>query len=301
MKPTRLLLPLALMTVLSPALADTPIDQTRPLDAKAHLSIENVKGSVRVTTWDRNQVHITGSLGDGVRKLAVDGDAHDLSIKVEGPNDSGWFNWGNDTHMGPTELNVQVPRGISLNVDVVSAPVGIDGLDGGKVEVNTVSGRVHASLRASPKVSVDSVSANIDLSGAVGDADLQTVSGDINAPQLGDIGKLETVSGDIRIGGGPFRKLSMNTVSGDIDVSGGLAPGGNIDVDSMSGDVGLNLPASLSATISASSFSGDLRSDFGHVVEHEHGPGSELKADVGGGHGTITLQTFSGDLRIRRQ
>lgn len=300
MKHARLLLPLALLLVIGPALAATAIEQTHALGAHAHLSIDNVKGAVNVSTWDKNQVHITGTLGDGVRKLRVNGDAHDLHIKVEGEHSSGWFHWGSDNRMGPTTLNVQVPKGISLSVDVVSASVSIKGLDGGKVDINTVSGRVRAQLR-SPKVSVDSVSANIDLDGAVNDADLQTVSGDISAPKLGSRANLETVSGDIRMGGGPFRKLSMNTVSGDIDIKGGLADGGSIDVDSMSGDVGLQLPASLSATIKASSFSGDLNSDFGKVTEHEHGPGSELNADVGGGHGSITLETFSGDVRIRRQ
>lgn len=296
----RFLLPLGLMMAFTPAHADTPIDQTHALAAHAHLSIDNVKGAVNVSTWDQNQIHITGSLGEGVKKLAVEGDAQDLRIKVEGPHQSGWFNWGSDNRMGPTTLNVQVPRGINLKVDVVSAIVSIKGLDGGKVDINTVSGRVHANLR-SPRVSVDSVSANIGLDGAVDDADLQTVSGDINAPQVGQRAKLETVSGDIRLGGGPFRKLSLNTVSGDIGINGALTDDGNINIDSMSGDVSLQLPASLSARIQASSFSGDIRTDFGKVVTHEHGPGSELKTTVGGGQGTITLETFSGDIRLRRQ
>src|SRR3546814_14984922 len=46
------------------AWADTPIDQTRPLNADGRVSIENLKGSVQVRTWDRNEVHIGGRLGD---------------------------------------------------------------------------------------------------------------------------------------------------------------------------------------------------------------------------------------------
>lgn len=299
MKTTRLLLPLALLLAAGQALADTPINETRPLAADARLSIDNVKGAVNVSAWDQDQVRITGTLGEGVRKLDIEGDAHDLSIKVKAPDGSGLFNWGSDSRMGPTVLNVQVPRGVSLEIDVVSATASVKGLDGGEIEVDSISGKVGIDAR-SPKVSVDSVSGNVELSGQIGDVEVGTVSGDVIAPHIGSRGKLETVSGDIRTGGGPFRELSMNTVSGDIDVNGSLADGGSIDVDSMSGDVTIELPAALSARIDASSFSGSLRSDFGSVEEHEHGPGSELKATAGDGSGSITLETFSGDIRLRK-
>ena len=45
-------------------------------------------------------------------------------------------------------------------------------------------------------------------------ADVQTVSGDIIAPQVREGGDLETVSGQIHLSGGPYADVSMNTVSG---------------------------------------------------------------------------------------
>ena len=69
----------------------------------------------------------------------------------------------------------------------------------------------------------------------------------------------------------------------------------------MSGDVQLRLPADTSATLHASSFSGDLHSDFGTPTQAEHGPGSLLDARLGTGEGTIHIETFSGDLRVRKQ
>ena len=69
----------------------------------------------------------------------------------------------------------------------------------------------------------------------------------------------------------------------------------------MSGDVQLQLPAATSAALHASSFSGDLRSDFGTPRQADHGPGSSLDARLGDGQGRINIETFSGDLRIRRQ
>jgi predicted membrane protein len=69
----------------------------------------------------------------------------------------------------------------------------------------------------------------------------------------------------------------------------------------MSGDVQLLLPGDVSGSIHASSFSGDLRSDFGNAERNEHGTGSELNAQQGNGKARIAIESFSGDVRIRKQ
>jgi DUF4097 and DUF4098 domain-containing protein YvlB len=117
---------------------------------------------------------------------------------------------------------------------------------------------------------------------------------------VGDDAELQTVSGRIRVTGGPWRKLSLSTVSGDVQLGGGIAGNGTYSVDSMSGDVQLQVPANLSAVIHATSFSGDLRSDFGTPKKNDNGPGSELNTTAGSGTGKMTIETFSGDLRIKR-
>jgi DUF4097 and DUF4098 domain-containing protein YvlB len=126
------------------------------------------------------------------------------------------------------------------------------------------------------------------------------VSGDIRAPALGETVELQTVSGHIQASGGPWQQLSLSTVSGDVQLAGGLAMNGNMSIDSMSGDVQLQFPATLNGNLHASSFSGNLHSDFGTPVRPEHGPGSTLDAVAGNGGGRIHVETFSGDVRIRK-
>jgi DUF4097 and DUF4098 domain-containing protein YvlB len=293
-------IPLLLAFAVAPALADTPISLEHTATPTAHIQIRNVKGAVRVTAWDRNQVEVTGRLGDGSKPLAITGGDSDLAIKVEPQGGkSGWFSWNSDNTMSPSTLEVHVPRAATLDVGVVSATVTIDGLEGGKIAADTVSGRVQVNART-PSLDVQSVSGSIELAGHADSAELQTVSGDILAPSLGNHAALQTVSGRIQATGGPWRKVEVSTVSGDLQLAGDLAPEGTIDIDSMSGDVQLQLPAAVSASIHASSFSGDLRSDFGTPREHEHGPGSELDTQAGTGSGKIHAETFSGDLRIRK-
>lgn len=294
--------PLLLALSIGQAFASTPINLSKDVRPTAKISIDNTKGEVTVTAWDKNQVQVTGTLGDGARPLELEGDANNIDIRVEtgsGKNGS-WFGWGNDTRMQPTVLNVRVPKSVQLEVNVVSAPVSIDGLDGGKISVDSVSGRIRANLR-SPEVSMQTVSGTIDLAGNAGKADLQTVSGDITAPSISDKIEAQTVSGRMTIGGGPWKDANFSTVSGDTKIVGGISAGGKLTVDSMSGDVELGLPGSTSARLEASTFSGDLRSDFGSPTKGDDGPGKELKTTIGsGGDGKIHVEAFSGDVKIRR-
>lgn len=297
---TLYLTPLLLALAIAEAHASTPINLSKDVRPTARITIDNTKGEVTVTAWDRNQVQVTGSLGDGARPLQLDGDERTVDIRVEGDDKRGsWFSWGNDTRMQPSVLNVRVPRAATLDVHVVSAPVILDGLEGGKVSVDSVSGRIRANVRA-PDVDMQSVSGSIELAGKTGKADLQTVSGDITAPNVGDSLDAQTVSGRMMIGGGPWKDANFSTVSGDTRIQGGVQPNGKLTVDSMSGDVEVALPANTSARLEASTFSGDLRSDFGSPSREDDGPGKQLKTTIGGGSATIHLEAFSGDVKVRK-
>ena len=293
-------LPLLLCFCIGQALADTPIRLSHEATPTARVSISNIAGSVNVIAWDRPEVQVSGQLGDGAKPLAITGSNSDLKIKVESQGGSGWFNWGGDSKMGPTTLELHVPKGASLDIDVISAPLVVDGMDGGDIEINTISGKARINART-PSLKVDSVSGGIEQAGQAGRAELQSVSGDIMAPALGSEADLQTISGRIQATGGPWRKLSVSTVSGDVQLKGGLVADGDIRIDSMSGDVQLQLPADTSGNLHASSFSGNLRSDFGTPKEPGYGPGSSLDVRLGDGGGKINIETFSGDLRVRRQ
>lgn len=291
--------PLLLCLCVGQVMAGTPINLQHAATPNARISISNIAGEVRITAWDRPTVQVEGQLGDGAKPLTIIGSDDKLAIDVQPQGKGrGWLNWSGDSRMGPTLLDLHVPRGATLDVRVVSAPLSVDGMAGGKITVNTVSGRARINAN-SPAIDIESVSGNIELAGHAVQADLQTVSGDILAPVLGDQAKLQTISGRIQASGGPWHQLTLSTVSGDVQIAGGPAPDGKLSIDSMSGNVQLQLPANTSATVHASSFSGNLHSDAGSVQKSEHGPGSRLDATLGNGSGTIDIETFSGDLRVR--
>lgn len=282
------------------AVAGTPISETRSVNADARIDVSNVKGSVTVTAWDKAEVAISGTLGDGARKLSVEGDAAHLSIRVEAPDKQGWFSWGADTRMGDSLLDIKVPKTVELKIEVVSADVNVSGVAGRALGVDSVSGKLRLDTTAS-EIEIDSVSGNIDLVGASKHAHLETVSGSIRARGLGGQMKFETVSGDIDAQNGGYREINAGSVSGDINLRGNPDKDARIEVETMSGDVHLQLPGDASTRLHASSFSGSIRSDFGSVKEPDHGPGSSLEASNGNGDGQVKIETFSGDIEIRRQ
>lgn len=270
--------------------AATPIDETRAVAPDARVRITNVSGSITVTGWDRDEVHVTGELGDGVEELAIKGGPDDLGIEVRFPEGR------HNRHVEETRLEVSVPRGARLEAKGVSADVEANGLTG-DVRLESVSGDVGANLDTDAAVRIHSVSGDVTLEGRTGGAALETVSGDIRASGVTGELRLNTVSGDAELNAGVLGRLDMESVSGDLEASFGLAGGADVRAKSLSGEITLRLPADASARITAESYSGEIESDFGSVS----GDGRELDVTAGRGDADIRVESFSGEVTIRRR
>lgn len=278
-----------------PVHAATPIDQTRPLDPRGRVEIDNLKGTVEVHGWDRPEVRLTGSLGDGVEKLLVDGDGKVLRIKVKYPRRSG--------RAEPTSLILQMPLRANLEIDTVSADIGVDGMASRDMSLESVSGDITAN-GAPGRSKVVSVSGDINLTFNSGNVDVSTVSGDLvlNGRLNGKV-SVETVSGDVRVDskGETLSSFRAGTVSGDIQARMALAGDGIVKMESVSGDLLLIMPHDLSAQLSGESFSGALKAPGARIEREEYGPGSSVHARYGAGKGEIRLESFSGDAELRLQ
>lgn len=277
------------------ALAQTAINETRPLDARGRVDISNVSGRIEVRGWERNEVQITGTLGKGVERLDIDGSRDQLSIEVRYPKS----NWGGNS-AGPTTLVVMVPVRADLDIESVAASVDVSGVAPDELSISSVSGSVVAAA-APRKADVETVSGNANLTLNSQDVDVSTVSGSIvlRGRLNGDI-DAETVSGRIEVvvNGERVRDLSASTVSGRAEVSTALAPSGEISMESVSGSLLLRLPKDVSAQVSGESFSGSLKAT-GVTIEKRRGPGASFSTTYGSGSGRVSLETFSGSAEVR--
>lgn len=291
------LLALALAAV-SPAFADTRVDQTRPLDPLGSVEIDNVKGSIQVRVWDRAEVKIEGTLGDGVEKLEIEGDRQQLSIKVRYPNRGSGIGFlaGGDKS-GPSDIKVTLPLRAKLDIDAVSANVDVTGVASRELKIDSVSGDV-AVAGAPREAEIESVSGDLNLTLNSPKVSAQTVSGDLNLRgRLSGEVSVETVSGSVDLAAHQSRlnKISGESVSGDLRIAAALNEGGEIGLKTVSGDVRLRLPRSLSAVVRGESFSGDLSAPDAQIQRPKHGPGSSFEQRYGGGNGRVRMETFSGD------
>lgn len=273
---------------------------TWPLAATGHLEIGNVRGKVEVTGWDQAQVKLEGTLGAG-STLAVSGGSDNLSLRVKG-GEAGWF--GTSGPRSDSNLVLHVPRAAVLEVHVVSADARLADVAGATLKIESVSGDLVVAT-SSPEIDIDSVSGEVKLDApspnASARAHVQTVSGDVQARNLAGRIKLETVSGNLTCACAATSDLDGGSVSGDLDITAAPASGARVNLESMSGDIALRLPASVSAVFDVSTVSGSIRSDFGEVRDEEYGAGSSLKAQLGNADAQIKVQSFSGDVQLRKQ
>lgn len=292
---------LAVLSLFHGALAATPINETRPLDPRGHLTIENLKGRIEVRAWDRREVKIEGSLGQGVEKLEITGDAQHLSVKVKYPKTGGLGFFSGSDKSEPSQLRLMVPLQADLEIDAVSADVDVSGMASGELSIDSVSGDVSV-VGAPREASIDSVSGDLKLILNSAKVSTESVSGDVDLRgRLSGEVQVETVSGDIDVTGhqSTVNRLTGTTVSGDLRVDTALASGGRIALESVSGNLTLRAPSNLSAEVRGESFSGDLSAPNVQISRPKHGPGSSFEHRYGNGDGEIRLESFSGDARLQ--
>lgn len=268
------------------------INESMDADADGTVSVSNIAGSVDVQGWSRNQVEVTGELGDDVEELIFERDGDEIEIKVKTRR--------RGSHDIDSDLVIKVPENSSLEVNTVSADIDVADVTG-EQSLESVSGDIATEAHASD-IDVNSVSGDLEVEGDNQSmrSRLSSVSGDIDTENLsGEIG-VESVSGDLVVVSGVFDRASLGTVNGDIVFQAQLLDNGRLDVETVNGSVDIEFAGEVSARFDIETFNGDIRNCFGPkaVRVSEYGPGSELTFTEGGGSGRVTIETLNGDLRL---
>jgi len=266
------------------------IDVTEAVAQDATVKVSNVAGEIRVTVWDRQEVHLTGDLGRN-QELETTRTSGGIQFEVNNP--------AGDDRYDEAQLDLVVPVGASLIMEAISADVRVDGSRGDSVVAESVSGDIEVTAEVA-RIELSSVSGDVDFGGAARRAELETVSGDIGASGLTGEVSLSTVSGDARLQAGTLDRGQFETVSGLLELHLAVSDGGRLTIESMSGDVQLALPAGQQGEFNVQTFSGDIDSVLGQVARESFGPGSHLRHSEGGSGAQFRIESFSGDIRIER-
>jgi len=247
---------------------------------------------VTIEAWSQNLVEVTGTLGDGVEGIEVEGDEDGISIEVE--YDEGYHGKQNVD----TNLTIRVPAGALLNVETVSAAVSVTGVSGG-VDIETVSGNVDVAGTPSA-LDVEVVSGTIHVENAPSESDLESVSGSIEVRHAGGMMDVENVSGKIMIHGGVIDGGDLASVSGDITCHAIPGPGSDLDIETMDGTITLLVDPGMVASFDISTFSGSIENQIGPAPQRtsKYAPGMELSFNTGQGGPNISLESFSGSIKL---
>ncbi len=276
------------------AVADSEVERRVPARPDGLVTVSNVSGSVTVTGWNRNEVEVIGDLGRGVEELVIDssGRVTDIEVELRGRS-HGWD--------GNARLEIRVPEGSSLDIEVVSAEVEVTNVHG-DVTIESVSGSIEIES-SSKAVDLESVSGSIEVEGEFERLDAESVSGRVQVRGTAQEVDLSTVSGELELRVDGIRRGDLSTVSGSIELVGDLDSRAEIEAESHSGSIELQLPSSTSARFRVATHSGRINNELGPPAERtsRYAPGRRLEFELGKGDGRITIDTFSGSVSLRRR
>jgi DUF4097 and DUF4098 domain-containing protein YvlB len=283
---------LAVLLAVATAWAAQPVSETYPVGPGAEIEIDVLSGTVTIEAWSQNLVEVTGTLGDGVESLEIDGDEDGVYIEVE------YDEHYHGKQQVSTDLTIRVPTGAALSVETVSASISVAGVTG-ELDLETVSGNVKITTRPSA-LDVETVSGNISVESAPAESDLSSVSGLIEIQAAGGSIDVENVSGKIIIHGGVIDDGDLESVSGDITCHAIPGPDGSLDIETMNGVITLVIDSGLVASFDLSTFSGSIENQIGPEPRRtsKYTPGKELNFNTGTGGPSISLESFSGSIKL---
>jgi Toastrack DUF4097 len=233
-------------------------------------------GSVELRGTDSDAVRVRDVDGKPLEELfQIEREPTGLSLRVRDGihiDFAGLFRGG--LRPGSTRLDVELPRGASLDVDCAGADITASGL-GGEQRYRSASG-------------------TIGLTQISGTVNAESVSGELTIQADGELRLTgRSVSGDISLRGGRLPSLTLASTSGDIEIDAVLDGSGPYGIQTVSGDV--EVQAHGGVRVEGKTVTGEI---FGHAQQRADSKRGRHHVVVGDGRALLTFKSISGDLRI---
>ena len=262
-------------------------DTTVAVQQGARLDVNNFGGEIVVRTWNQNNVRVRASHSSRSR-VQVSTSANTVMIRTEG-------------RRGPpsiVDLDISVPTWMGMSLSGTYTDISVENA-GGAINAESVQGDIEVT-GGTGSITLKSVEGGVTLSKTKGRIEVNSVEGDITISEaVGDI-TVETVDGDIILTKVDGANAEVNTVDGDIVYDGTLKPGGSYRFATHDGDISVVVPTTANVSGSMSSFDGDIDASF--ALDTVRAGRHRVTFTVGRGSNParLELETFDGDLRLRR-
>lgn len=221
---------------------------TYALTPDGRVELDNINGSVHITSWERNEVKVDAIKSADSKerldeaKIEIESGKEYVSIRTEYPHHDQTWNWGSHNNPASVEYTLTVPRGVRLDeIKLINGSLDVTGVTGevrascinGRLEAHNLAGRAHLStingrldarfdqLAGSP-VELNSVNGSLEVtipSDSKAEIDASTVSGGIDNDFGLHVNNHRFVGHDLRgqLAGGGTR-IELKNVNGRIEV-----------------------------------------------------------------------------------
>lgn len=244
------------------------------------------------------KVHLNGYVSSGKPELTarLDGDTLDIYTRSNNRVITIGFNISN------LKLDIYLPSEYSKDIKIKtsSGEVKIGKLNVENFTYDASSGDLTGEDFASKSSRIETSSGNVRLKRFGGDLELKTSSGDaaIDYALKSNSTNITTSSGKITLTGFTG-DLSSRAQSGDVKVDYTVF-NNRVKMNSSSGEIEISLPAESQFGIKVNTSSGDIRTDFS-VAQSGKIDEDNLEGTVGNSSNQITIDTSSGDVKIRKK
>lgn len=264
-----------------PAGAQQRQEKRFPVTVRPIVLVQNIHGRIAVRSSQKLEVVVASSAASNRVEVDVDKVGNRIEVTAHRVSDSA------QASEVVTDFEITVPEESELQIRT----------DSGLVVVERVFG----------DMTFDTVAADVQLSQVAGYLVVKTVQGSVTCRMCAG-GRLEvsSISGNIRLLQPEASTIRAQTTTGNIYYDGPFLRGGSYFLKNYSGVIEVRFAQTDSFDLNATSLFGRVENEA-NLTPREHKTrvpariGNSLTAAANEGHAKVTLNSFSGTIRIRKR
>ncbi len=261
-------------------------DKTIPVTRGLRLSVVNDAGEVVIKSWNQDSVRVQGRHSPRVSvEIQTANSVVNVRKRASGAAQS-------------ADLEISVPAWMPVRVTGQFAFIGIEGVQN-EVYAETVSGDIVVK-GGSGFVTAKSIQGEVIVEDAKGKISATTVNEGVRVTGASGEIAVDSTNGDITMTKIDAKSVEVGSVNGNIRFEGTFGSTGQFRFATHNGNITMVLPESTNATFTVRTYNGDFSSNLPTKAVGEIRRGRRATYALGNGGAEVELESFSGNVRLRR-
>jgi hypothetical protein len=267
---------------------------TYTLQSGGHLNLENMNGSVEISSWEKNSVEINGTKyarsQQALKDLKIDVTSSPDSLSIRTVPAFGARNTG-------ARFSIRVPRRVQLDRIVSSnGSIRVDDIEG-MANLRSSNGAIRVWHLKGP-VEARTSNGGIEATGTSGNAVLHTSNGGIRVEMNQGALEASTSNGGINarlLQPDTNQPVRLESANGNIELS--MDAVRDVHATTSNSSITVRLPTSANARVRARTSNSPVTTDF-DVLTHGTIGKHSLEGTLGSGGPLIDLSTSNGSIKL---